>query len=63
MFFDRATKCLSVVSVLLKMMACEVASSFSLLKSVMRRELGPVWVGVEVCPEAMVAEEYGKRDC
>ena len=28
----------------------------------MRRELGPVWVGVEVCPKAEDAEEQDNRD-
>ena len=58
----RAMMCLAVVSVLWKTMACEVSLSILLLKSMMRRELGPIRVGAEVSPEAKYAEEYCNRD-
>ena len=62
LLFARAMMRLAVVRILQKMMPCIKASLVLLLKSVMRRELGPLHVEAEVCPKAKVAEKHNNRD-
>ena len=53
---------LVVVRVLWKMMPCMEASSLLLLKGMIRREVGPLRVGAQVCPEAENTKVQDNRD-
>ena len=56
--FTRVRMRLAIVSILRKIMPCMEASLVSFLKSMVRRELGPLHVRAEVCLVAEDAKEH-----